>query len=1188
MEKGLVYSYINDIARRLKDKRKYGSASVMIGAGFSKNAEYCGEGKIVPPNWNELADKMFLELYPKVEGTDKEQEDWNKQRIIKTSGKNVTKLAEEYIVCFGRNQIEQMIEEEIADDLFVPSELHKRLLELKWDDIFTTNYDSLLERANDGFRGTEKYHVVYSQNDLHGSNRPRIIKLHGSIPQVKPYIICDEDYRTYPVKYSALVNTVQQSMLETRLCLIGFSGDDPDFQSWLGWLRDNMGESCPKIYLIGLYDSISFSERKLLEDKQITIIDISVLAEKEENRYYEALSKFITLLKDYQEDEEIEIPFKKADIFWNPKDKQGYLDVIEKYASKVWGKIKGYVLLPENERREYEQYFHIHFSIIMYKCFEYQNLNALSYIVNILRKCLVVLDDDIMKRIAMICDKFQELSFADIQQLQPLILYLLEMERIDGKEEQYKEHMQFAEKLLYGDKQFANDLIIEKIKKDISDFSYSNARELINQIEEINWLYKVKKAGLYKQLDEGRSADIILKQCAAELAQMKIGDKVYASYLGYLNLCYRIDKWEIDDIFSDKEWYKEEYNTRHIIVKQREELGQMFFDDDCKNDEVISFNLNSSRGITYHIGMDVLYLKSFNFLLSIDTLCLPAFGDQAKLFPRVIHKVIGSSLNTSWKLSLAARTNEEKIIDRIFNREMLAQLDVDGVKKTFDDLMELERTFADTDSYIYKKHILTIKNVYDIMSRLVVFLDDDDIIHFIKRLCRFGKHDYEIVCSEIGKVLDRIKKRFNKKIGTELQEYIFVLFNVKCGLVSFFEDIDININDESKDKYYKNALMMLNNEDSEIRDYGVKHLLLLWRSLPLETYEKEISKRLWNNVIKELPKSECFYPDVWERLPHPSEVEFSELYYTLLCNSSVKEDNLVGSNNVNIYCNVFYRFSSFSFKECKKPILDKDILINFLTKIEVYVEKHKSTLEDRRDFLGERAIEEQKFLNLSQLLAMIYMEAFLASMVESVIMYIDALDKKLEILGINRSALYMAKSIEQRKYDLCINIFESIIMSREHKLYPSAFLGLEFLLSYIDKVYEKKEVVMSHINNFIYSIKYVDVECAKKLWRELSLLIKHPFFYTKEEQAIIAVTAEKCVDIYLPRAQQGERFYLDCIYNCVETMKKYVDILKDSGIQIFKELNECIETIKQIKNLEYVIFGHVMKSHQSKFATYVW
>lgn len=31
-----VYSYINDIAQRLKEPRKYGDVSLMIGAGFSK------------------------------------------------------------------------------------------------------------------------------------------------------------------------------------------------------------------------------------------------------------------------------------------------------------------------------------------------------------------------------------------------------------------------------------------------------------------------------------------------------------------------------------------------------------------------------------------------------------------------------------------------------------------------------------------------------------------------------------------------------------------------------------------------------------------------------------------------------------------------------------------------------------------------------------------------------------------------------------------------------------------------------------------------------------------------------------------------------------------------------------------------------------------------------------------------
>ena len=34
-----VYSYINDIAQRLKNPRKYGDVSLMIGAGFSKNAQ---------------------------------------------------------------------------------------------------------------------------------------------------------------------------------------------------------------------------------------------------------------------------------------------------------------------------------------------------------------------------------------------------------------------------------------------------------------------------------------------------------------------------------------------------------------------------------------------------------------------------------------------------------------------------------------------------------------------------------------------------------------------------------------------------------------------------------------------------------------------------------------------------------------------------------------------------------------------------------------------------------------------------------------------------------------------------------------------------------------------------------------------------------------------------------------------
>ena len=148
MNDNTVYSYINDIAQRLKEPRKYGDVSLMIGAGFSKNAQSKGMASMQPPNWSELAEKMYEELYPEPLEV-QEKEEWNKQRIIKTSGKNVTKLADEYIANFDRNKINNLIEQSIADEMFVPGELHKRLLNLHWSDIFTTNYDTLLEQTVD-------------------------------------------------------------------------------------------------------------------------------------------------------------------------------------------------------------------------------------------------------------------------------------------------------------------------------------------------------------------------------------------------------------------------------------------------------------------------------------------------------------------------------------------------------------------------------------------------------------------------------------------------------------------------------------------------------------------------------------------------------------------------------------------------------------------------------------------------------------------------------------------------------------------------------------------------------------------------------------------------------------------------------------------------------------------------------
>ena len=86
-------------------------------------------------------------------------------------------------------------------------------------------------------------------------------------------------------------------------------------------------------------------------------------------------------------------------------------------------------------------------------------------------------------------------------------------------------------------------------------------------------------------MSQNEIADEILSECSAELAQMKLSDEVYASYLGYLNLCHRSNSWEIKEKYSDNNYYNNPYNTRRIIVEQREKIEQIFFEKDRKKEE---------------------------------------------------------------------------------------------------------------------------------------------------------------------------------------------------------------------------------------------------------------------------------------------------------------------------------------------------------------------------------------------------------------------------------------------------------------------------------------------------------------------------------------------------------------------------------------------------------------------------
>jgi hypothetical protein len=149
------------------------------------------------------------------------------------------------------------------------------LLELPWADVLTTNYDTLLERSAASGLG-QHYSVVRTVEEISIAMRPRIVKLHGSFPSSRPFILTEEDFRTYPRRFAPFVNLAQQTVMENVLCLIGFSGDDPNFLYWTGWVRDNLGAYAPKVYLCGLLD-LSDSQRVLLQTRNVVPIDLTPL-----------------------------------------------------------------------------------------------------------------------------------------------------------------------------------------------------------------------------------------------------------------------------------------------------------------------------------------------------------------------------------------------------------------------------------------------------------------------------------------------------------------------------------------------------------------------------------------------------------------------------------------------------------------------------------------------------------------------------------------------------------------------------------------------------------------------------------------------------------------------------------------------------------------------------------------------
>ena len=242
-------------------------AALMVGAGFSCNARPISPSVGSFPSWQSLGRTILADLNVK-------SPDHSRHCLEDDSDIDVLRIADEYEAQFGRVSLENLVRRSIPDSLHEPANLHSELLRLPWSDVFTTNFDTLLERT----RLTSRiYRPVVNFEQLTHTPSPRVIKLHGSLAPGSPLILTREDYRTYSKEFAPFVNTVRQSLLENSLVLIGFSANDPNFLEWIGWIRDELRERHAPIYWVGR-SSFSIAQTLLLRKRGITVLDLLTLA----------------------------------------------------------------------------------------------------------------------------------------------------------------------------------------------------------------------------------------------------------------------------------------------------------------------------------------------------------------------------------------------------------------------------------------------------------------------------------------------------------------------------------------------------------------------------------------------------------------------------------------------------------------------------------------------------------------------------------------------------------------------------------------------------------------------------------------------------------------------------------------------------------------------------------------------
>lgn len=716
------YSIPSSIASKLEQIKQYmgmHSVTAFVGAGFSMNAEKPNHVKM--KTWKQLRETFLDKLYPN-----------NEEDRLK-DGNDVVRLASLVDAQFGHNELDNILEDALPDKLVRPGELHRMLVSLPWKDLLTTNYDTLIERAASQVITNLK--LVTNKETLLYQPSPRIIKLHGSFPNIRPYIMTQEDYRRYPIERPEMVNTAKQCFLESLVCLVGFSGEDPNFRAWIGWLKDVIGQGrlCPT-YLITYSKEFHDAEKSLLSKLGIDIVNLAEIGGVDD--YYSAYEFFFEYLKERTSKWNGKVNFDRLDFDkMNDEEIKNYVINKTKEMQSVRESYPGWLILPKEHEKNFE-YISSDIFVMwqLYKRIDDDSLKLrFLYEINWRLNVAVVPHniDWFLAAIEGFADHIADIKSDEKWMMEDLILSLLDVLRLNGKDERFKQlcsvslenegiisarHIHYRQALYWMTKYDSKLLksVLSKWKVDLSD--YENC---------------LQKANIFYYIGEKLDAFHLLEECKNNIARFLLQNKnnLYAkTCLAYIQ---KTISWLDNEKMSGNEDLANfavgeslDSITDRIISKAYKESPIRGYTREHKfriGYYVNSWNLGSS-------GFVPEYLYPCKWWMIKERIGLAMFQINQDFTRHCILKMFDYSSDMAWNIMMLSASG--KVVDEVLGREQLVQISEEKANEYFDTYISLfESVKLKRENWENNK----VWNVLPkILSRLCTKIDQNRVMRFVK------------------------------------------------------------------------------------------------------------------------------------------------------------------------------------------------------------------------------------------------------------------------------------------------------------------------------------------------------------------------------------------------------------------------------------------------------------------------